>query len=115
MINYVELSNVDYLKAHFKTILSPKQTAMFNKSGATQLIREVARVFPTPGDPNKELPKTEKEFRQIWTSLADAVHMLWQALKELAIQRNIQTWEGKKLNKEDRAKRDKVGWSMHVV
>lgn len=115
MINYVELSNVDYLKAHFKTILSPKQTAVFNKSGATQLIREVAKVFPTPGDPNKELPKTEKEFRHIWDSLADAVHMLWQALKELAIQRNIQTMEGKKLNKEDRAKRDKVGWSMHVV
>jgi hypothetical protein len=75
----------------------------------------VARVFPTPGDHNKELPKTEKEFRQIWNSLADAVHMLWQALKELAIQRSIQTMEGKKLNKEERDKRDKVRWSMHVV
>lgn len=115
MINYVELSNIDYLKKYFKDIVHPKTTASFNKSGATQLLREVAKVFPTPGNPNKELPKTEKEFRNIWNNLGSAVHMLWKALKEFAIQRDLQSREPARLSKDERAERDKVRWSMLYV
>lgn len=112
MINYVELSNLEYLKTNFKDILSPKLTANFNKSHATHLIREVVGVFPTPTNPNQDLPTTGKEFRSIWNNLGSACQMLWSALKEFEILRNIQSREPGRLSKEQRAERDKVRLSM---